>query len=65
MNKIKKELKKEIHNYTFSGLNSYAFWSTEKLADGNIQNIYIPICDPDLWNRNSIMLQSYRIHILL
>ena len=57
---IPDDMKKEIHNYTFTGVLSYAFWSTEKLENGSLQNVYIPVCDPELWNRNTIMFQPYR-----
>ena len=30
------EIKKDIHNYSFTGRTSYAFRSTEKLENGNI-----------------------------
>ena len=52
------DLKLEIQNFKFTGLTSYAFWSTELLDNGKFHDVYIPVCDPDLWNRNSIFLRS-------
>lgn len=60
MNKISDNLKKEIHNYEFKGQKSYAFLIREKLSNGNMVNVYVPDCDPDLWNRNSIFLTAYK-----
>ncbi len=54
------DLKQEIHNFKFNGLTSYAFWSTEILDNGSFHDVYIPICDPELWNRNSVILSSYK-----
>ncbi len=54
------DLKKEIQNFKFTGLTSYAFWSTELLNNGKFHDVYIPVCDPDLWNRNSTFLRSYK-----
>ncbi len=56
---MNEKMKDEIHNYTFSGV-SYAFWSVEKIENEKFVKVYIPICDPELWNRNTVIFQSYR-----